>query len=265
MTTNIVRIPFHGGDVLAVDIQGKPHVILRPAIERLGLDYSTQLQKLKTKSWASVGLSPTQDQFHDMITVDVRTFLMLLATIDERRVAESVRPVLVAYQREVADVIEAYWTRGSAANPRHTQEPPADPVVEQREVAAQRDLRVINSMPVSEQVKEMLALHVWAEYSGTSSGASATVGAPRQFIDAPVPEPDLVQQWLADICEPYGPGTQAATLHASFIDWCRARGVAGDDRPTMTRLGRRLNALGYPARRGSVGCRYRPLRVVRSA
>ena len=47
---------------------------------------------------------------------------MLLATIDESRVPEAVRPKLVAYQAEVADAIEAYWTKGAAINPRATPE-----------------------------------------------------------------------------------------------------------------------------------------------
>ena len=50
--------------------------------------------------------------------MDVKTFLMLLATVDEHRVAEHVRPKLIAYQAEVADAIEQYWTRGGTINPR---------------------------------------------------------------------------------------------------------------------------------------------------
>lgn len=118
----VVAVPFHGGEVLVVEVEGKPHVVLRPALERLGIDYSGQLQRLRRKSWATVGISPTQDQYRDMVTVDVRTFLMLLATIDERRVNEAAKPLLVAYQREVADVVERYWTDGGAINPRATDD-----------------------------------------------------------------------------------------------------------------------------------------------
>lgn len=46
-----------------------------------------------------------------MAVVDIRTFLMLLATINETQVADAVRPLLIAYQREVADAIEAHFTR----------------------------------------------------------------------------------------------------------------------------------------------------------
>jgi hypothetical protein len=124
--TDIVRIPFSGGEVLAVDFNSKPHVLLRPAIERLGIDYSNQLRKLKGKSWASVVTStmqvPGDVQSREHAMVDVRTFLMLLATIDENRVSDEARPVLIAYQSEVADAIEAYWTQGGAINPRATED-----------------------------------------------------------------------------------------------------------------------------------------------
>ena len=111
----IMHIPFHGGEVLAVDENGKPWIILKPAIEHIGLDFSWQLQKLKAKSWATVGETPmvgADGKVREMASVDMRTFLMLLATIDERRVSDEARPVLIAYQNEVADVIEAWFTRG---------------------------------------------------------------------------------------------------------------------------------------------------------
>lgn len=122
----IVCTPFSGGEVLAVEVNGKPHVFLRSALERLGIDYSNQLKKLKAKSWACVVTSTTQlpgdTQSRDHVIVDVRTFLMLLATIDERRVAANARPILIAYQSEVADAIEAYWTKGGAINSRATED-----------------------------------------------------------------------------------------------------------------------------------------------
>lgn len=122
--TEIVHVPFRGDEILTVAIGGKPHVVLRPVLEKFGLDYSGQLQRLKRKSWATVGMTPMEvDGFtRQVVTVDVRTLMMLLATVDESRIAEHVRPALVAYQQESADAIESYWTRGGAINPRATHE-----------------------------------------------------------------------------------------------------------------------------------------------
>lgn len=112
--TEIVHVPFNGDDVLCVEINGKPHVILKPALDSIGLDYHSQRQKLDGKSWATKVLVTSvgdDGRAREMVAVDLRTFLMLLATVDERRVSEAVRPALVVYQSQVADIIEAHFTK----------------------------------------------------------------------------------------------------------------------------------------------------------
>lgn len=119
--SEIVHVPFHGDDILTVEIDGKPHVVLKPALDNLGVDYWTQVEKLRTRSWGTTGQCPVvaaDGKTRDMLTCDIRSFLMLLATIDERRVAVNVKSRLITYQSEVADAIESYWTRGAAINPR---------------------------------------------------------------------------------------------------------------------------------------------------
>lgn len=128
MSTDIVRIPFNGSDVLAVDIDGKPHVILKPAFEAIGLDADQQIRKLQRQPWAGTGVTtvPTAGGPQRAVIADVRTFLMALATIPASRVSEEARPTLIAYQSEVADAIEAYWTKGGAINSRATETQLAD-------------------------------------------------------------------------------------------------------------------------------------------
>lgn len=114
MARDLVHVPFRDGEVLAVEIEGAPHVVLRPALEAIGLDYSAQRRKIQGRSWATmvpVTTVAADGSVREMATVSVRTFLMLLATINEAHVAESVRPALVAYQLEVADVIERHFTK----------------------------------------------------------------------------------------------------------------------------------------------------------
>lgn len=122
----IVRVPFHGDEILCVNYDGHPEIVLRPVIDGLGIDYWKQVEKLRRRSWAVTHLRGVQvseqAQRREMVTCDVRTFLMLLATIDESRVGKDVKPKLIAYQAEVADAIEAYWTKGGAINPRASRE-----------------------------------------------------------------------------------------------------------------------------------------------
>ncbi|MEU0818861.1 phage antirepressor N-terminal domain-containing protein [Streptomyces mirabilis] len=120
-----MKLDLSAGSVQTVLVDGAPHIVLKPAIDELGLDYSTQLAKLRSRSWATVGQSPMvadDGKLRAMTIVPVRTFLMLLATVNENRVAEAHRDTLIAFQNETADAIEAYWTQGGAINPRATED-----------------------------------------------------------------------------------------------------------------------------------------------
>lgn len=165
--SELIRIPFHGTEVLTVEVDGRPHVVLRPAIEALGLAYQPQHRKLAGKSWARVTTRvmqiPGDDQRREHVVVDVRTFLMLLATIDEHRVKPEVRPLLVAFQAEVADAIEAYWTRGGAINPRATDDQLAAIIGRAR--AQMEVLRLADGL-VSRDWLEAKARHVAARALG---------------------------------------------------------------------------------------------------
>lgn len=108
---------------MAGQFDGKPEVALRHVSETIGLDYSTQLRKLKGKSWATVVMRPTvaeDGKSREMAMVDRRTFTMWLATIDTNRVNEDARPVLEAFQAEAADALDAYFNDGGAINPSAT-------------------------------------------------------------------------------------------------------------------------------------------------
>lgn len=121
MNSQLVTIPFHGQTVQSVEIDGKPYVALKPMVENLGLGYGSQTQKLKGKSWATVTNTVTvsaDGKAREMTCIDLRTLTMWLATIDENRVSNEVRPLVVAYQNEIADVVNNYWVNGGAINPR---------------------------------------------------------------------------------------------------------------------------------------------------
>lgn len=125
MTNQLATIPFHGQKVQSVEIDGTPYVVFRSIVESIGLGYGSQTQKLRGKSWATVTNIVTvgaDGKNRVMTCVDLRTLSMWLATIDENRVKKEARPLVVAYQQEIADVIEAYWTKGGAVNPRATRE-----------------------------------------------------------------------------------------------------------------------------------------------
>jgi hypothetical protein len=171
------RVPFHGDDVITTMINGIPHVFLKPVIDRLGVNYASQLRKLKHKSWSKASLVlvyaqlPGDIQSRQHVAMPVRLLPMLLATIDEHKVDPSVRPTLIALQLEVADVVEAYYFKGAAINPRVTPEQlPA--VVDQ----AVGDYRSARETLIAEDKAERTALAQIATEQVQLLGAAASTG-----------------------------------------------------------------------------------------
>lgn len=120
-TAQLDIIPFHDTDLLVTQVNSKPYVLLRPAFEAIGVDATRQIKNIQRRSWASTSVADVEVNGYrrKMIAADIRTFLMALATIPSSRVNPEARPLLEAYQSEVADVIEAYYSKGMAPiNPR---------------------------------------------------------------------------------------------------------------------------------------------------
>lgn len=115
--TQVATVSLSTGALQTVMKDGQPWIVFRPAVEGIGLDYSTQLRKLKSRTWANRGDMTTvadDGRLRPMVTVDLPTFLMWLATVNEAKVATEVRPVLIAYQRETTSAVHSYWTTGVA-------------------------------------------------------------------------------------------------------------------------------------------------------
>lgn len=173
----VVKLDLSAGSIQTTLVGGQPHIVLKPAVEDLGLAYSAQLRKLKSRSWAVVSQTDTtgaDGKTYEMTVVPVRTFLMLLATVNEARVAEAARSTLVAFQNETADAIEAYWTRGGAINERATDEQldALQQQIEERRIRRALGLvQLIAAMDdnVDPKWKRSRQLHHYAEATGEAA------------------------------------------------------------------------------------------------
>lgn len=115
-----IAVPGASAPILAARFGGTPWVALKPMCEALGIDYSSQLQKLKRRSWATVGQKATvaeDGKTREMVMIDRRTLGMWLATIDENRVVPSAAPTIRAYQAQAADALDSYFAHGAAIAP----------------------------------------------------------------------------------------------------------------------------------------------------
>jgi hypothetical protein len=114
MSTDLVPVPVRGADapLQAIQIDGRPFVALRPLCDSLGIDYASQHTKIKRKSWATVVLNTMvagDGTSREMLLIDRRTMTMWLATLDENRVGEHAGDLVIAYQCEAADALDAYF------------------------------------------------------------------------------------------------------------------------------------------------------------
>jgi hypothetical protein len=119
----IVKLNLSAGAIDTVLVAGEPHIVFRPAVEAIGLSLPAQLRKLKERSWANrcdIATVAEDGKVRQMVAVDLQTFLMWLATVNERKVADSARPTLIAYQAETTSAVRDYWTGGGSINPRAT-------------------------------------------------------------------------------------------------------------------------------------------------
>lgn len=123
MLNELETINFHGTELPVAMINGEPRVVVRHAFDEIGLAGRKQVEQLQKQPWANVSSDTVSvtyaghSQNKRVLTCNVRTFLMGLARISVNHVAEHVRPTLIAYQCEVADVIEAHFTGKGLQDP----------------------------------------------------------------------------------------------------------------------------------------------------
>lgn len=98
-------------------VDGEPFVALKPMCEAIGISFDAQRVKLDQAEWATITTIVTvgaDGKKRPMIVLHADGIPMWLATIAVNRVAEHVRPVLVAYQREAVKALRDYFYRGVA-------------------------------------------------------------------------------------------------------------------------------------------------------
>jgi hypothetical protein len=103
----VVQVPFHD-DVLEAcrGPDGKVMIPIKRPCEALGLAYSSQLKKLREKTWARVAIIAIQDSAgrqQEMACIPLDRLAMWLANIDAGRIDQGLCEKLELYQEEAAD------------------------------------------------------------------------------------------------------------------------------------------------------------------
>ena len=119
------EMDFHGDRLLLVQHEnGKHYVVMKPVVERFGLDWRGQLQRIKRSEIFSEGVvittTPSAGGDQETIALDAEMFHGWLCTIDTSRVNPEIKPALLTYQREANRALHDYFTKGYAVNERLT-------------------------------------------------------------------------------------------------------------------------------------------------
>lgn len=93
--------------------EGKVWIVIRRVCEALGIDFSSQLTKLKGDQSICMAIIQTQipgdDQRRELSCIDLRSFPLWIATIHPSKVAESSRADLIIFKREAGEVLAEHF------------------------------------------------------------------------------------------------------------------------------------------------------------
>lgn len=110
-------VPFHDRFIPTVQVDGKVHVIMKPVAEGIGLAWNGQLTRLSRNPVLTKGMHkmfiPSEGGPQEMIVADLKTFAGWLVTISPGHIPDpEKRAVIMRYQEESFEVIEAHWFHG---------------------------------------------------------------------------------------------------------------------------------------------------------
>lgn len=112
-------VEFRGSKIETVEVDGQPHVALKPIVEGMGLSWQGQHDRIRRDAVLSTCISVTRMQVsgqgRDVSTLPLKMLQGFLFGIDANRVRADIREAVIAYQRECYDALAAYWTEGIAA------------------------------------------------------------------------------------------------------------------------------------------------------
>ncbi|MDV3510922.1 phage antirepressor N-terminal domain-containing protein [Stenotrophomonas sp. C4297] len=120
MATGIVHVEFHGAELIGRLHQGQPFVAMRPIVEAMGLDWSKQLDKLKSHPVLARQLSTLRGMVagdgkgRQMQVLPLSRLPFWLATVNPNKVKAAIRERVILFQEQAADALAAAFLSNGA-------------------------------------------------------------------------------------------------------------------------------------------------------
>lgn len=120
MSNTLVSVAFDGDTLDLINHHDEPFVACKPVAVALGLDWSSQRQRLDAyrDRWGVVEITiPSAGGRQRSLTLPLRKLPAWLYSIKPGKVAEHVRPKLERYQAECDEVLWRHWSGRAAPAP----------------------------------------------------------------------------------------------------------------------------------------------------
>lgn len=120
MSQKLATVKFYDDVLITIEQDNIQYVAVRPIVENMGLEWSTQKQKLdRNPKFGCVHMNtPTSGGTQKMLCIPVRKLNGWLFSINPEKVRADIRHIVEQYQEECFAVLHDYWHKGVAVNER---------------------------------------------------------------------------------------------------------------------------------------------------
>ena len=122
MNHELQKVEFHGQELFLVEHNGEPFTPMKPIVEGMGMDWSTQQRKFtqNSKRWGVVNMTiVAQDgRQRDMVCMPVRKLPAYTSSVNPKKVHPEIQATIEMYQDECDEALWSYWNEGHVTNPR---------------------------------------------------------------------------------------------------------------------------------------------------
>ena len=128
--TSTQEVNFNGTSLVAVMHNGEPHVAIKPLCEAIGLDWNGQYQRIIRDEILNQGMcvihipcsgADGKTYNSETVTLPLKYLNGWMFGVDNKRVSEEIRPVLLKYKLECYDVLNRHFTKKAAIKIRKVE------------------------------------------------------------------------------------------------------------------------------------------------
>ncbi len=186
MSNITTLVPFYGNNLVIVNHNSEPFVVMKSVVEGMGMVWAAQFVKLKQRFSSTVSeieIVAQDGRLRAMTCLPLRKFFGWMMTINPNKVNPDIKVNIITYQNECDDVLWDYWNKGEAINPRLKKEKtrkalPNGLTIEQQDTIKAFHKELVGKVPKNKQAS--MAITLWSSIK-SKYGVSYKEVPPEEF------------------------------------------------------------------------------------